>query len=255
MKTAFLTIDDGPSADMADKVDCLAERGIPAIWFCTGEALDRRPEAAVHAIRRGHPIANHSLRHSHFSEMSLEECRREISEADAIIDALYRDAAVERPARFFRFPYGDKGDGRGGRVFDRTLKADPRRHAHLQSFLRELGYTQPKFEGVTYAWYRQAGLLDDVDWHWTFDLMEYETFRARSIFHPRSLFGIRTLSHVLDRIEQTRPWDARGDLPRQPRWLNEPTSDEIVLIHDHQQTTAMFPKIIDYLLEKPLRFA
>jgi peptidoglycan/xylan/chitin deacetylase (PgdA/CDA1 family) len=254
-KTIFLTIDDGPSADMAEKVDYLAEKEIPAIWFCTGEALERHPEPAIHAIRQGFPIANHSLRHRHFSDISLEQCRREIAEADESIEALYRDAGAERPAKHFRFPFGDKGDGKRGQIFNPALSSDPRRRAHLQSFLRELGYSQPRFEGITYAWYRSADLLDDVDWHWTFDLMEYETFRPRSIRHPRSLFGIRKLSHVLQRIEQTYPWDARGEIPRQPRWLSEPSSDEIVLIHDHEQTTEMFPKILDYLLEKRVRFA
>jgi peptidoglycan/xylan/chitin deacetylase (PgdA/CDA1 family) len=255
MKTVFLTIDDGPSADMAEKVDYLAEKEIPAVWFCTGDALERHPEHAIHAIRRGFSIANHSLRHLRFSDIPLGQCRREIEASDAIVDAVYRDAGSERCARYFRFPFGDKGDGKGGQVFNRTLTSDPSRRAHLQSFLRELGYSQPAFDGIAYAWYRSAGLLDDVDWHWTFDLMEYETFRPRSIRHPRSLFGIRKLSHVLRRIDQAHPWDARGEIPRQPRWLGEPASDEIVLIHDHEQTTAMFPKILDYLLRKPLRFA
>jgi len=253
-KTLFLTIDDGPSVHMTEKVDYLSERGIPAILFCIGRQLKKRPEAALHAIQKGFVIGNHSTTHPHFSDASLDECCREITEADRLIDALYKTAGKERPAKWFRFPYGDKGDGKYGMVFDTARQPDLHRKQYLQSFLRELGYCQPAFEGVTHEFYRHAGLLDDVDWHWTFDFMEYATFQRRSIFRPRSLFGMRTLSHVLRRIEDTCPSEARGKLPRQPRWLGDRISDEIVLLHDHEQTTSMFPRIIDRLIEKAVRF-
>jgi peptidoglycan-N-acetylglucosamine deacetylase len=252
-KTIYLTIDDGPSADMVEKVDYLSERGIPAVFFCIGEHLQQRPGHAIHAIQKGFVIGNHSTTHPHFSSASLQECCREIEETDRIIDQLYNAAGQERPAKWFRFPYGDKGDMKFGRVFTPGT-ADPYRKEYLQSFLRELGYRQPAFEGITYPFYRRAGLLDDADWHWTFDLMEYATLQPRSIFHPRSLLGIRSLSQVLQRMEKRRPYDCRGTLPRHPRWLAEPASDEIVLLHDHEGTTAMFPQIVERLVEKPIRF-
>src|SRR5262249_4729079 len=51
-KTAYLTIDDGPSVDMVAKVDYLAARRIPAVWFCRGDLLAARPEPALHALAR-----------------------------------------------------------------------------------------------------------------------------------------------------------------------------------------------------------
>ena len=254
MKTVYLTIDDGPSIAMKDKVDYLAERHIPAVFFCIGEELERRPEYAIHAIRRGFVVGNHSRTHPRFSDTALERCCREIEETDRIIDALYTAAGTPRPVKWFRFPFGDKGDLKYGLVFTTGTKADPHRKQYLQSFLRELGYRQPAFTGITYAFYRQAGLLDDVDWHWTFDVMEYATMETRSLLRPRSLFRIRNLSQVLRRMDERCPYDPRGTLPRGPRWLGEPASDEIVLLHDHAGTAAMFPRIVERLLAKPIRF-
>ena len=59
-KIAYLIIDDGPSKDMKKKVDFLVSKKIPAIWFCRGDYLEKRPEAAVYAIKKGHIIGNHS---------------------------------------------------------------------------------------------------------------------------------------------------------------------------------------------------
>ncbi|MBN1888244.1 MAG: polysaccharide deacetylase family protein [Thermoflexales bacterium] len=52
-KIAYLTIDDAPSPMMREKVDYLVRKKIPAVWFCIGEFLDRRPELALYAIQNG----------------------------------------------------------------------------------------------------------------------------------------------------------------------------------------------------------
>jgi peptidoglycan/xylan/chitin deacetylase (PgdA/CDA1 family) len=252
-KTLYLTVDDGPSATTMDKVEYLFERHIPAVFFCVGAHLEKWNAAAVHAIQRGFVIGNHSATHPRFSDTPLARCCREIEDTDRLIEALYRTAGRQRLAKWFRFPFGDKGDLKRGLVFT-PGPVDMQRKTYLQSFLRELGYRQPAFDGVTYEYYRRAGLLGDVDWHWTFDVMEYATLEKRSIFRPRSFFGIRTLSQVLRRLDETRPNDARGELPDVPRWLGDPTSDEIVLLHDHDGTAAMFPRIVDRLIELPFRF-
>ena len=253
IKTIYLTIDDGPSADMTAKVEYLAACSMPAVFFCVGEQLEKRPDHAIRAIQRGFVIGNHSTTHPRFSETPLEECCREIAATDRIIDGLYRTAETVRAVKWFRFPFGDKGDLKRGLVFS-AKPPDRSRKDYLQSFLRELGYDQPAFPGVTYPFYHEAELLDDVDWHWTYDVMEYATFQPRSILHPRSLFGPRTLSDVLARMDERRPSDSRGRLPRRPRWLGEPGSDEIVLIHDHDETAALFAPIVERLRTKPIRF-
>ncbi len=59
-KTAYLTIDDGPSACWEVKLDYLITNQIRAVWFCEGGALEAYPEFALNAVARGHAVANHS---------------------------------------------------------------------------------------------------------------------------------------------------------------------------------------------------
>jgi len=111
IKIAYLTIDDCPSIDMKRKVNFLLEKRIPAIWFCRGELLEKRQQVVIYAIRKGFVIGNHSYDHPHFSEIPLEECFRQIKVTDELIEAVYEKAGIERPAKVFRFPWGDKGGG------------------------------------------------------------------------------------------------------------------------------------------------
>jgi hypothetical protein len=110
----------------------------------------------------------------------------------------------------------------------------------LQAELHRLGYSQPEFTDVTYNYYKTAGLLEDVDWYWTYDILEWSTY------HEDSIHGIHTLEDVFSRMEE--------DVPEGGRGLNFPGSSEIILTHDHVETTPMFPKIIDRLRQKGIEF-
>jgi peptidoglycan/xylan/chitin deacetylase (PgdA/CDA1 family) len=154
MKTAYLTIDDGPSGEMGAKLDLLDSLDVPAVWFCLGAGISERLEVVVDAIRRGHVVGNHSWSHPHFSEIGVDDAQREISSTDALIDEVYDRAGVPRERRWFRFPYGDRGS------------------AELQPLLRRLGFAAPPppLDG------------DGVDWLWTFDTNDWqETASARAI--------------------------------------------------------------------------
>jgi peptidoglycan/xylan/chitin deacetylase (PgdA/CDA1 family) len=215
-KIAYLTIDDAPSEDFRNKVDYLASKRISAVFFCIGKLLDKRREDVIYAIKRGFIIGNHSYDHPKFSDLPLKECYEQIRKTDGLIDEIYKKAGVKRPAKFFRFPFGDKGG----------LRKDK-----IQAFLRKLGYTQPKFEGITYEYYRKEGLLDDVDWYWTYDCMEY---------------AIDSLEKVYERMDENVPEGCRG--------LNYADSEEIILIHDMSKTIHMFKPIIDRLITKGIKF-
>jgi len=106
--------------------------------------------------------------------------------------------------------------------------------------LKELGYTQPMFNGITYQYYKKAGLLDDIDWHWTYDTMDWATINK----NPK--YGINSLEEVLKRMEEDVPEGCRG--------LNYPKSEEIILIHDHRKTSHIFEPIINRLIEKGITF-
>jgi peptidoglycan/xylan/chitin deacetylase (PgdA/CDA1 family) len=239
-KTAYLTIDDGPSVDWEGKLDSLAAHGIPAVWFCEGGALAARPEFAPKAIALRHVVANHSYNHPHFSDTAISECKDEIRRTDDLIDQCYAETGVPRLARFFRFPYGDKGAPEHPRVPGLYQGESARRKAALQAFLRDLGYWQPAFPGITYRYYRRAGLLADADWYWTFDCGEH-VMADETPPDPREC-----LAAVFERMERDEPERGYG--------LNCPDTEDIVLIHDHPETTEMFPRIIERMLSRGIRF-
>lgn len=238
-KIAYLTIDDCPSDGMKRKVDFLLGNEIPAIWFCRGEFLEKRQELVVYAIKNGFVMGNHSYDHPLFSRISLKECFKQIKITDELIETTYEKAGVERPAKVFRFPWGDKGDGfdigKGG-FFPRKGNAD---HIEaIQDLLIKLGYKQPKFKRVNYDWYSEAGLLDDVDVYLTFDTLDWALMNHK--------FGISGLEDILRRMDE--------DVPEEGRGLNFAGSNEIILIHDLSETAHVFEPIIEKLLGKELKF-
>ena len=148
MKRVFLTIDDGPSERCGELINFLSNRQIGAILFCRGDCLKQRPKDAVKAIDVGFIIGNHSLTHADFDSLSESEARVEITRAHEIIDEIYRKAGVERPVRWFRFPYGHAG------------KKSSQKNA-FQKILRSLDYSNPLDA-------KRADWLWDVDvedWH------------------------------------------------------------------------------------------
>ncbi len=246
MKNAYLTIDDSPSEKMGDLIDLLQECGIPAVFFCIGQNLERYPQFAIRAIREGFVLGNHSWSHPHFSKLSIEQAFTEIQRTDELLDALYQEAGVARPMKCFRFPYGDKGDGRKGHIFKALKPKGALRSQIIQTLLRGLGYTQPTWEGVRYNYYQQ-NLGKDVDWHWTYDVMEW------SVMQRRPSLGVRALPQVLERMDSAVPPDLRGDVEESSIWLQSP-SDEIILVHDHKETAHLMPAILNALQGKELVF-
>ncbi|UCH31735.1 MAG: polysaccharide deacetylase family protein [Candidatus Bathyarchaeota archaeon] len=240
-KIAYLTVDDCPSKDMKQKVDFLLEKNIPALWFCRGEFLEKRQEAVIYAIQNGFVIGNHSYTHPLFSRIPVEECFKQIVLTDELIEKLYEKAGIKRPAKVFRFPWGDKGGG-----FDMTEKGffpkseNPEKIRIVQSFLRKFGYRQPRFKGINYDWFNAAKLLNYVDVYFTFDTMDW----AVMVNKPK--YGIRGLEGILERLDEDAPGEGKG--------LNCAGSNEIILLHDLAEISHIFEPIVEKLLEKGLKF-
>jgi peptidoglycan-N-acetylglucosamine deacetylase len=103
---AALTFDDGPSPDATPVLlDRLDELGVPATFFCSGEAALARPELVRDTVRRGHQVETHGFRHRHHLFASP---RWIAGDLDASVRALA--AAGARP-RWFRPPYGQLSAG------------------------------------------------------------------------------------------------------------------------------------------------
>ena len=149
--TRYLTVDDAPSATLDEKLDALAARGVPALLFCEGRRLDRFPEQAVRAVRSGVHLGNHTWSHPRAADLSETAFVREVERTERRIEAVYDRAGTTRPARFFRFPYGDGGGDRA---------------ADFQRVLRDRGFVGPD---------RGDRGLVRADWPWTLDVGDWET--------------------------------------------------------------------------------
>jgi peptidoglycan/xylan/chitin deacetylase (PgdA/CDA1 family) len=224
-KRAFLTIDDCPSEKLAEKIDLLTSRSIPAVLFCQGNLLELRPGQAAYAVEKGYILGNHSFDHPRFSELSEARCFEEIERTEALIERIYRKASRRRPARYFRFPYGDNGA--------------PETREAIQLFLREHGFTGPGLGGITYPFWCDNGHSGAADWFWTFDVNEW-------VFNDRPFTRAELLDHVLSRME--------ADDPEHGLRVSHQGSNEVILTHDHPGTHGIFRQIIDRLLEKRIEF-
>ena len=234
-KIAYLTIDDGPSEDFREKVDYLESRGIKAIWFCRGEALERFPKQAIYAIQKGHIIGNHSYDHPYFSKISLEEARYQIDHTDHLINQIYLQAGIKRPIKVFRFPFLDNGSG------EDYLKCnwENTNVRALQKILKELGYIQPVFEDINYEWYVNAGFDRCLNVDCTFDTFDW------CLLEGEQKYSYHDLPTILARMDEMVPERGRG--------LNDQKSNEIILMHAFISLED-FKTLIEKLLTKKLLF-
>ena len=166
--------------------------------------MEQQPQMVIEAIQRGYIIGNHTYSHPHCSDLLVDQCFAEIRATDAIIEFLHEQADVERKQRYFRFPYGDKGDKLYGDVSQRPDADGQSRRDALQGYLRKLGYGQPAFPDITYEHYRTMGLLDDVDWYWTYDTLDW------SAFSDDPMYGVDSVEKVFARTEEDVPDGGRG---------------------------------------------
>ena len=222
MPVAYLTIDDAPSADFEKKVAFLRAHRVPAVFFCIGEQLTRYPDAVVNAIRDGFVIGNHSYSHPRFSQLSLDEAKREIDRTDTLLEHLHEAAGRKRPVKLFRFPYGDTG--RHTRAIRRYLAASG--HVGIQVPRPRLVF--PFLKRLRFG---------NVDSWWTFDLREWCLARLDHAY------PIRSPQDVFDRLER--------ELSR-TRW--RVGSDHVFLAHDHVETAAVFCQLVQRLLAHRFTF-
>jgi peptidoglycan-N-acetylglucosamine deacetylase len=249
MKTVYLTIDDAPSASFMPKMEYLLKHNIPALLFCVGHDLQKRPDDIITAIKNGFVVGNHSFSHPHFSDLTIEECRHEIQETDKIIDNLYNSAGIKRKHKLFRFPFFDAGGFDSGEAYEAHVRksesewnqfTQPKRKNAIQNFLFQLGYAQLLFPGINLKYFKSTGLLDDIDIKCTFDQCEY------FLNNPAAPWGLSEARSILARIDE--------DVPYAGRSLNCDDTADIILIHDHEHTSELFFKIIDRYLEKGFNF-
>jgi len=95
-KTVYLTFDDGPIPEVTPWVlDLLKKENISACFFCVGENVKQNRQIFRQVIEAGHLVGNHTYHHVSGLKVSDEEYRKNIEEADSLINS-----------RFFRPPHG-----------------------------------------------------------------------------------------------------------------------------------------------------
>jgi len=80
----------------------LAEKGVKATFFVTGDWVKKFPEAIKKIADTGHDLGNHGDNHKHMSQLSADENRQEIMGAHEKVKELTGIDMV-----LFRPPYGD----------------------------------------------------------------------------------------------------------------------------------------------------
>lgn len=215
MKKVFLTIDDTPSEDFVKKVDFLKDNKIPAIFFCLGKLMKNNENKLVYAVKKGFILGNHSFSHKDFSKIPIKEAKEQIMKTDEIIEKIYKKAKIKRNHKFFRFPYGNKS-GENKEI--------------IQKILKELGYKQPNFKGITYDYWKEFGLDKDLDTFWNFDIEEYN-------------LGWK---EIIKKISEKNP--------KMGGSLVDEKSKDILLMHDHKETTELFFKVIEELKKRRIKF-
>jgi peptidoglycan/xylan/chitin deacetylase (PgdA/CDA1 family) len=97
-----LTFDDGPrSAYTPTLLDVLGELGVPATFFCVGQAARAHPELVARASAEGHEIGNHSDTHANLGTASAEQTRTELVSCHRTLTELtgQRPALLRPPVR------------------------------------------------------------------------------------------------------------------------------------------------------------
>jgi peptidoglycan/xylan/chitin deacetylase (PgdA/CDA1 family) len=94
----FLNTWRGVERGLPRLLDVLAEEGVPATLFATGEVARRYPELMRMAVAAGHELGCHSDRHGRYVEMTEDAADADIGAASAALRAL-------APVVSFRAPY------------------------------------------------------------------------------------------------------------------------------------------------------
>ncbi|PJB71616.1 MAG: polysaccharide deacetylase family protein [Alphaproteobacteria bacterium CG_4_9_14_3_um_filter_47_13] len=242
-RTAYLTIDDSPTLHMTALTEFLVENQIQAMFFCRGDLIEKNPEPVLDAIKKGMVIANHSYSHRAAGTLSYEEMVADIEQAEHLIEVAYKTAGIERPGKYFRFPYLDKGDGdkleqRFGEVIENIETADlsgNETSRRLQDYLKKEGFTQP-FENITHPLYRHKDVSGAADCLFTYSSCDW-MLTARH----QGKWAYRTLDDLKQKMEDD------------PFFLTEKGA-QIVLFHDQPEIAHVVIALISYMRDKGFEF-
>jgi peptidoglycan/xylan/chitin deacetylase (PgdA/CDA1 family) len=271
LKTAYLTIDDSPTSQTDDLTDFLVANDIPAILYCiggayedlgiTGQGIEQNPQPLLNAIDKGFALGNHLYTHQRSSDLTADQIIAEIEATEAQIERLYKQSGKARPFKTLRLPHLDRGCGGWVIDYDRAgvhkewlehlflgglniTLAPPSAvqidiKARVQDYLKAEGFTNEIFADVIYPWFTDTEMAQAFDALCTFssaDWMLNPAFAAHSQSWPH-----KNVPDLIGKIDM----DAA---------LNDNTSADIILMHDHENLLPITIPLIKHMLENGIKF-
>lgn len=101
-KKIALTFDDGPHPYYTEQLlDGLADRGVHATFFVTGEHAELHPKVIERMNEEGHLIGNHTYSHIQLNHTNREEFKAELIKTNEILYGI-----TGKEVMYVRPPYG-----------------------------------------------------------------------------------------------------------------------------------------------------
>lgn len=112
-RVVAITFDDGPNPVYTPQVlEIFSEAKGKATFFMIGEQMRNHPDVVKQVCDQGHEIGNHTFTHPKLSELSLEDCLKEIEETEKLIEEMAgRKPVVFRPPYLSGYGLFTPGDG------------------------------------------------------------------------------------------------------------------------------------------------
>lgn len=103
-KEIVITIDDGPTVGVTDKMlDVLKKYKVQAAFFVVGNRVNNNRHLLDRMSAEGHIVANHTVTHPNFTSISATNARREILDAHDLIEQYITNTQY----LYFRAPGGN----------------------------------------------------------------------------------------------------------------------------------------------------
>ncbi|MDU0204202.1 polysaccharide deacetylase family protein [Paenibacillus sp. MAH-36] len=175
-KKVYLTIDaGGPLIEVDLMLKSLKENGVKANFFISGNNIKSNPDYLKRVVADGHFVANHTMTHKDFNELSDDQIRKEITD----FEALYKKITGKEVEKYFRFPYGHY-------------------NMHNLSLVSSMGYTSVFWSTAMRDWEpRENGAEDPYN-----DIMNNLHDGNVILMHQGSLENMQALARICKEIKK-----------------------------------------------------
>lgn len=175
-KKVYLTIDaGGPLIEVDLMLKSLKENDVKANFFISGNNIKKNPEYLKKVVADGHFVANHTMTHNDFNDMTDDQIRKEITD----FEALYTKLTGKEVEKYFRFPYGHY-------------------NMHNLNLVSSMGYTSVFWSTAMHDWEPRANGAEDP----YNDIMNNLHDGNVILMHQGSLENMQALSRICKEIKK-----------------------------------------------------